>query len=226
MKVKVRCLKNTYPVGLRWGFISKTPPLNPLKVGTEASCCSPRRHGKPDCCKSSFAAKPGMLSYHGHLCSWREASPLGGTPSSSKLLPSGMLQLLVPLLPPAVCSFSQSIFVRVCRNVSVHIWAWIPPVDSTSLFSLGPCDAYLLHIVLQLGNNLPQVLLARNSLTSYSTMWELLILELVQGWAGRCPQLYQDAVQFHSPEARGQHCKNPCGYIMPVVTDRMNSCCS
>lgn len=83
------------------------------------------------------------------------------------------------------------------------------------------------YTVLQMGNKLPQALLARNGLTFYSTMWELLILELVQGWTGRCPQFYQDAeVQFHSAAAGGQHCKSLCGYILPVVTDRTNSCWS
>lgn len=120
MRVKVRCFRRLCPVGLWWGFISKTVPLNPPKLGVGTSCCSPRGNGKRDCCKSSFAMKHRMPN-HSHLCSWRQVSPIGVRRSRSKLLPPRTCFIFRSYFPPSSPFFSS---INICKNVgnvSVYI---------------------------------------------------------------------------------------------------------
>lgn len=153
MRVKVWRFRSLCPVGL----YQQNGSLNTPKSGVRTFCCSPRRRGKWDCGKSSFAMKRGMPN-HSHLCSWRQVSPVGVRPSRSKLLPPQTHFIVGSFFPWQYLFLPLSIFVGVWGNVSVHIWAGIPPMDSTRLFSLCPCDASLLHIFLQQRNNLSQAL--------------------------------------------------------------------
>lgn len=101
MKVKVRCLKNTYLVGLRWGFISKTPPLNPLKLGLRSPGCSATT------ATSALEGKP--LPLVGHL-------------QAANCSLQACFNFLSHLYPPAVFFFFS---IDICKSVQKCFSAYL-----------------------------------------------------------------------------------------------------
>lgn len=250
MRAKAWHFSNLSPVGLWWCFISKTAPLDSLKLGAGIPIAGPE----------GMESHPALRALP---CSTVCSATIATSATGGKPLPLGwhLQQQTTPfrhassLCPPlplaACCLFSPlSIFVRTWEIISMCTLTWTLPVGSTCLFSLCCCDALLLHAGHRWGTTFP-AFPALSNLTSHPTMRELLIWKLVQGWTGRCAdsRLLPSSVSLFY--GWSQHRINPRGWkkkscmqqeavgkvktkcslrsqtwcnIMPIMTGRMTSC--